>query len=417
MYRLSDKQDTGQPQRSFVMARKSFQRGCLQWRNGQWTLLYWLIDHTSGKRIQKRESAAFKSFTDRNNKKAAQEAAIEFLKPINQLNSNPITATRKAQKEVGLTFEGFIKTRWASYVAKRKMEPSTLAGYDSIINKHLLPTFGDCELASIKVGDMTDFFDRLYGKLKEKTILNVFNLANKMFDVALEYDLTEMNPVRKHLHKPEFEKEEKPVLTPETVTEILLKLPYAHRLFIVMLSVLTIRIGEGLALRWLNLDFDSRVLQLTHSLWRGKLKPTLKTNSSKRRFVLPDALVMVLESYRLRSEFNKAEDFIFPNRVGGPLEPGNFRKRVLYPVMDELGIKREDRKYGFHILRHSSATILHEETGDIEVAQRALGHARRSTTEDIYDHVEIVVEEAITRMLLGAIVEDVAILECSETVN
>jgi integrase len=343
--------------------------------------------------------------------------ANEFLSAINELNSNPRTATRKEQTDTGLTFERFIKTRWASYVEKRKMEPSTLAGYDSIINKHLLPMFGERELASIEVGDMTDFFDGLYPKMREKTISNIFTLAYKMFDVALEYDLVKSNPLRKHLHKPEFEKEEKPVLGAETVRDILMKLPYAHRLFIVMLSVLTIRISEGLALRWINLNFDSRTLQLTHSLWRGKLKPTLKTKSSKRRFVLPDVLVSALESYRLQSQFNEAEDFIFPNSVGGPIEPGNFRKRVLYCVMDELGIKREARKFGFHILRHSSATILHAETGDIEVAQRALGHARRSTTEDIYDHAEVVVDEATTGMLLGAIVEDFAILQCSDVVN
>lgn len=391
--------------------------GSLQWHNDQWTLLYWLKDHKSGKRVQKRESAAFKSFTDRNDKKAALQAAIGFLRPINELNSNPKTATRKEQTDMGLTFGEFIKTRWASYVAKRKMEPSTTAGYDSILKKHLLPVFGERELSSIEAGDMTDFFDELYGKMKEKTISNIFTLAYKMFDVALEYDLVKSNPVRKHLHKPKVVKEEKPVLGPETVRDILLKLPYAHRLFIVMLSVLTIRIGEGLALRWINLNCDNRTLQLTHSLWRGKLKPTLKTKSSKRRFVLPDALVRALESYRLQSQFNGAEDFIFANSVGGPLEPGNFRKRVLYPVMDELGIKREARKFGFHILRHSSATILHEETGDIEVAQRALGHARRSTTEDIYDHAEVVVDEATTGMLLGAIVEDIAILQCNDAVN
>src|ERR1044072_304633 len=309
------------------MTRRSFQRGSLQWHNGQWTLLYWVKDHNSGKHVQKRESAAFKSFTDSDDKKAARPTAIEFLSAINELNSNPKKATRKEQTETGLTFERFIKTRWASYVAKRKMEPSTLAGYDSIINKHLLPVFGERELASIEVGDMTDFFDGLYGKMKEKTILNIFNVTYKMFDIAVEYDLVKSNPVRKHLHKPEFEKEGKPVLAPETVREILTKLPYAHRLFIVMLSVLTIRIGEGLALRWLNLDFDGRTLQLTHSLWRGKLKPTLKTKSSKRRFILPITLVKALEIYRLQSQFNRAEDFIFSNSVGGPLEPGNFRKR------------------------------------------------------------------------------------------
>jgi integrase len=85
--------------------------------------------------------------------------------------------------------------------------------------------------------------------------------------------------------------------------------------------------------------------------------------------------------------------------------------------MDGLGIQREGRKHGFHILRHSGATILHKEIGDIEVAQRALGHARRSTTEDIYDHAEIVVDEATVGMLLGAIVDDFSILQCSDVVN
>jgi integrase len=84
--------------------------------------------------------------------------------------------------------------------------------------------------------------------------------------------------------------------------------------------------------------------------------------------------------------------------------------------MDELGIKREDRKHGFHMLRHTGATILHQETGDIEVAQRALGHARRSTTEDIYDHADLTVDEEITGLLLETIAPDLNIL-LSDAVN
>jgi integrase len=85
--------------------------------------------------------------------------------------------------------------------------------------------------------------------------------------------------------------------------------------------------------------------------------------------------------------------------------------------MDELEIKREDRKHGFHILRHTAATILHRETGDIEVAQRALGHARCSTTEDVYDHAEMIVGEAITGLLLQTIAPDLSILESSDAIN
>jgi hypothetical protein len=86
MYSTVGKQSAGQGERGFAMTRKSFQKGCLNWHNNQWTLLYWLKDHSTGEWHQKRESAAFMSYTDMKGKKAAREAAIEFLKPINELN-------------------------------------------------------------------------------------------------------------------------------------------------------------------------------------------------------------------------------------------------------------------------------------------------------------------------------------------
>jgi site-specific recombinase XerD len=100
------------------------------------------------------------------------------------------------------------------------------------------------------------------------------------------------------------------------------------------------------------------------------------------------------------SKFGRDEDFIFCNSVGGPLEPGYFRTHVLYPLMDSLEIKRGKHTHGLHILRHTAATVLHELTGDIEVAQKALGHARRSTAEGIYDHAEPLVGVKTTGLLL-----------------
>ncbi len=392
------------------MARSSYQRGCLQWHQGQWTLLYRVRE--AGKMVQKREVEAFKQFIDRNDKKAAKRAAEPFMEQINARNNNP----KLAVSDSPITFAQFVKTRWASYVSKRKMQPSTIASYDSIIKAHLLPVFGDVGLSQITPGRLTDFFDDLSGKAKPKTVANVYGLLSTMFDVAMDYEIIENKPLRKKVHKPEVEKADKPVLAPETLRQILAKLPPAHRLFIALFSILTIRAGEGLALRWLNVDFENRTLSLTHGVWRGKLKPTLKTKGSKRRFILPVSLIEALLIHRAQSAFSKDEDFIFTNAVGGPLEPGNFRKRVLYPVMDELGIERQERSYGFHLLRHTAATILHGETGDIEVAQRALGHARRSTTEDIYDHVEPVVDEQTTSLLVQVILGDSNILH-SEAIN
>ena len=67
-------------------------------------------------------------------------------------------------------------------------------------------------------------------------------------------------------------------------------------------------------MRWLNVDFENRTLSLTHGLWRGKLKPTLKTKGSKRRFILPASLIEALMLHRAQSAFNEDEDFIFRMR-------------------------------------------------------------------------------------------------------
>jgi integrase len=298
------------------------------------------------------------------------------------------------------------------------MEPSTITCYNSHINRHMIPALGDCPMREITTGKMTDFFDSLYGKLKESTIANIYRLLNLMFDIALDYDLVESKPLREKLHKPEFEREEKPTLPAEAARRLLKGLSYGERLFIAVLSVLTIRVNEGAALRWMNIGFNNGILSLTHGVWRRRLKPSLKTKASRRKFELPERLLVALQEWRSQSQFNKDEDFIFANSVGNQLDPDSFRKRVLYPLMDSLEIKRGSHTHGFHILRPTAATVLHELTGDIEKAQRALGHAHRSTTESFYDHAENVVDAQTTVLLLDWLVgQEHELLQQRETIN
>lgn len=417
MIKPERKQKAGQHERRLLMARKSQQTGTLQWQNAQWTLLYRVKDHSTGRVSQKRESAAFAQFRDRNDKKAAREFAVEFLRPINRLNSNPHTA-RQVNPQPEATFEWFIKSRWASYVHKRKMQPATVKMYNCFINKHLLPTFGPLPLVEISTGRLTDFFDGLYGKLKESSIGNIYRLLSLMFDIMVEYDLIESKPLRKKLHKPEYEREEKPTLPVEDARNILKALSYSHRLFITTLGVFSIRVNEAAALRWMNLDFESGVLSLTHSTYKRQLKATLKSRASRRKFEIPKPLLEVFRQWRAASPFNGEEDFIFPNEIGEPINFETLRRCVLYPLMDKLKIKRGKGTHGFHIWRHTAATLLRVMTGNIETAQKALGHASRSTTESYYDHAPVVVEEETTTMLLDWLTgSDYELLGRTDTVH
>jgi len=78
--------------------------------------------------------------------------------------------------------------------------------------------------------------------------------------------------------------------------------------------------------------------------------------------------------------------------------------RLLYPALKKAGIERGQNSHGFHLFRHSAASIVHEQTRDMSLAQRLLGHSRLSTTADIYAHTESEAEQAtdtLAREILG----------------
>jgi integrase len=101
---------------------------------------------------------------------------------------------------------------------------------------------------------------------------------------------------------------------------------------------------------------------------------------------LSDPLLEALLEYRERSAFTRPDDFVFCRQDGSPADPEFLRLSVLYPVLDEVGIKRLPRKHGFHLFRHSAATIVHSATGSVKLAQRQLRHATASITSDVYIH-------------------------------
>jgi hypothetical protein len=44
------------------------------------------------------------------------------------------------------------------------------------------------------------------------------------------------------------------------------------------------------------------------------------------------------------------------------------------------------KNFAFHTFRHSAASFLNEQTGNLKLPQRFLGHADISTTANIYTH-------------------------------
>lgn len=309
--------------------------------------------------------------------KQAKKILAERLNEVNSINNNP------RQQAPSMTFADFASGLWRHYLGSKRVKPSTMHSYGSMIEKHLVPSFGTMQIGLITTVDVTEFFNKSREKVASKYLLNLYALLNTMFDVAVQHDLIGTTLVRRKLHRPQHEPKEKPVLSAEQVRKVMEAVADEYKPLFVVAAVKGMRTGEILALRWQDVDLDTRRMSVRHNLWRRHLG-TPKTKASAKTRNIFDLLVTAFRVQKSNSKFTQADDFVFARRDGSSYDRDWMRENVLYPALDVVGIERKPRQHGFHLFRDTCGSILYALTGDIRLAKDALAHSRISTTSDIY---------------------------------
>ena len=210
--------------------------------------------------------------------------------------------------------------------------------------------------------------------------MHVRNLLSKILSMAVDWEYLQVNPVRGVKLPARPLCEDRRFLTVEEVTRLLKELDGpAHTL--VLSSVLTgMRIGELLALRWKNVDFERKVIRVREAVYEGHVS-TPKTRSGLRDVPIGPALEHALHQHNARSRV--ADDsLVFPTRTGTYQRPGNLQKRHLLPACAKAGLSG----ISWHDCRHTHATLLSDMGEPLKTAQAQVGHASLSTTAEIYAH-------------------------------
>jgi integrase len=117
---------------------------------------------------------------------------------------------------------------------------------------------------------------------------------------------------------------------------------------------------------------------------------SMKTKKSRRRVSLPPILIDALTAHRRQQaeamlasgESFERNDYIFPNKVGRPLDVNNVRD--LFHKLCEAAEIRKIKLYG---LRHTHATLLLAAGVHLKVVSERLGHSSIMLTGDVYSHV------------------------------
>ena len=154
-----------------------------------------------------------------------------------------------------------------------------------------------------------------------------------------------------------------------------------------------LRMGEALALKWSDINFDKKTLSVTKNLITVKnrekkgpkykliIQEKPKTEKSKRILPLNKVALAALEDLKTAPGYNPG-GFIIHTKNGTPIMPRTF-EQTLELMCRAAGIRR----VGVHALRHTYATRLFEKRVDIKVISELLGHSSTEITYKVYIHV------------------------------
>jgi integrase len=155
-----------------------------------------------------------------------------------------------------------------------------------------------------------------------------------------------------------------------------------------------LREGELFGLKWVDLNWEKKHLQVQRQLQRikgeGMVFTEPKTATGKRMIVLSTATVAKIHEQldHLQQERNVAGnkwqeyDLMFPSTFGTPMDPSNMYKdfKGTLKMADLPDIR-------FHDLRHTAATLMLQQGTHPKIVQERLGHSDISLTMNTYSHV------------------------------
>lgn len=336
-----------------------------------------------------------------------------------------------AKSDLNFVFDRYIET-------KIGLRSSTKSNYVYLFNRYVRKGFGKKKIVEIKYSDVLFFYQSLLKEgLSIGTVESIHGLLHPAFNMAVRDNIIRNNPsdhvmaeVKKKL---KGRPEPRHALTFEQQQTFMtfLDRPEYNRwkpIFTVLFGT-GVRVGELIALRWEDLDFNENKINVVHNITyyprldsgsRCEYEMTdPKTESGTRTIPMLDKVRQAFideKQYQTETgnhnimEMEGLTGFIFCNRFGSFHNQGSINREIKRIVNDcnareQVNARREGRKpvvvpsFSCHIARHTFCTRLCENETNIKVIQMIMGHKDIQTTLDIYAEVSESKKQDVFRQL------------------
>jgi integrase len=251
-----------------------------------------------------------------------------------------------------------------------------------ILEKRLLPKFGDVDIAQITKADLMQFRANLSlqkkknGYLLSPTHINRHLKIMRMISNEAADRFEFLTPFRNI--KPL--KSQKPDIEPFTFDEVNLilntvradyKTYYTTRFFTGM------RTGEIHGLKWRFVDFEKKEILVRECHVRGRTEYT-KNDGSQREIHMSKPVIDALKAqFKVTGE---SSEYVFVNATGLPFNCNNISNRVWHPLLRLLNL----RKRTAYQTRHTAATLWLASGEAPEWIARQMGHTNTEMLFRVY---------------------------------
>ncbi|MBW3702584.1 site-specific integrase [Bacillus aerophilus] len=364
------------------------------------------IDRITGKRIRK------KGRKDANGKPFA--SAFEANKELTRLKREYHKVNNFSNYK--MTYEQFMNQVYIPYY-QTEVEESTFEVREGILEK-IKDRFGSMSLRSISIEDVQNFRTWLLTSKKrggagysQSYASMVFGVFRQSLDKAVDMQYLEYNISKKvkaipkgkavvaYWTKEEFE---------QVINQIYIDDFYEHLNFVMIwvYYMTGIRVNEGTALNWSDIDLKKKRMRVHHMLilktrkeW--KRNSYTKTEDGKRTIALDDDTINILKVWRERQltiGLGKVDDFVF-SYDGLPMIKSTIG-RMLSRYAKLAGVKKIQAKG----LRHSHASyLINEFNVSVLVLSQRMGHSSPEITLKHYAHMWTGADNTIAEMMAGNI--------------
>jgi integrase len=325
------------------------------------------------------------------------ERKVDAQARVNQVTSDLVTHTYVDTRKSTVTFRA-ISEEWLA-TQRTRLKPSTIGGYESLLTMTVWPRWGDAKLSDITHTDIQRWVvwlttskesrqPRTTDKTKNATrqplsarrAVQAHGIVKQILAYAIRTKRLAINPAD-GIERPRVKYRRETALTHAQVAALVEAAGDAGPI-IETLAYTGCRFGELAALRVRDVDLSRRRIVVSRAIAQvagvGLVEDTPKTHQVRSVPILTTALADTLKA---TTEGRQPDEYLFPG-PNGPMRNSYFRWRF-DRACQAVGLAGISPK----TLRHSAGSLALASGASLPTASRLLGHAKVSTTADVYSHM------------------------------